>query len=500
MSAVIKINGTDRGDKIDGTSVLLNRALTSQVDTFRFNVIRKGGVAGGGYKPALLDTLTIEENGVIIFAGQITEINENVEGMDSEIFECTAKDFSFDMDRKLVIATYENMAVEDIIEDIKTNFLPAGYTTTHVGCTTVANYIAFNYEQPSKCFQQLAELTGYDWYVDENKDIHFFTGSEKLAPWNITDTSDNIYYGSLKLKSSITSLRNAVYVRGGQYLGTLTAESQIADGTAIIYKQGYQYNTFYVKVNGVTKTVGIDNITDPTTVDCLYNFTEKFVRFPSASKPTAGQTVEVGGYPYIPVIVKVRDPLSIATYGEFQNKIVDKSINSKQGARDRAKAELSDYANKIVDATFETMSVGLEVGQTINVNSTIRGINQNYIISRIQSKLVNGYQFLHQVTLMTSQTYGAIEFLQKLLIQKDKEIEIKAGEVLDEVESVDETVTITESPVVVSKVHNPINETATLGESTTVQALNYATDFVIGDYDTPTGTSRQFILDGSPLG
>ena len=38
---------------------------------------------------------------------------------------------------------------------------------------------------------------------------------------------------------------------------------------------------------------------------------------------------------------------------------------------------------------------------------------------------------VHTCTLVTKQTYGVIEFLQNLLIQKDKEISIASDEVLD---------------------------------------------------------------------
>jgi hypothetical protein len=361
----------------------------------------------------------------------------------------------------------------------------------------VVKYIAFNYEYPSKCFQQLAELTGYDWYVDHNKNIHFFSKSDKVAPFNLDDSGDKYYYNSLVLKRDIKNLRNTIIVRGGEYKGSFSSETVIADGTALIYKQGMRYSNVTVTVNGVSKTVGVDNISNPNDYDCLYNFQEKFVRFKPSTLPANGQQVVVGGLPHIPVIVKVKDTNSVAKYGKYEYKIVDKSILSKEGARERAKAEISAWADTVNDGEFETTQTGLEVGQQITVNSAIRGItNEKYIISRINSRLSpNGTQFLHKVTLMTNQTYGMVEFLQKLLINKDKEIEIKEGEVLDEVESVNEEIVISES-VTVSKVHNPQNETITVGETVVVQSLNYPVEFVVGE-QTPSGFKRQFILDGS---
>lgn len=553
MSAKIQIAGVDRTLNVDPATFNLSRAITNQIDTAKMDVIRKGGAASGGYKPALLDIVVISEdsevgelllengghllcengvfiqrdNAMIMFGGQIVELDAVVQdASDIERFTITAKDYSYDMDKTLVIGTYQSMTVGAIIASMQASFFPT-YNIANVSCTLIANYVSFNYEYPSKCLQQLADLVNYDWYVDSQKKIYFFQKGTQSAPFALTDTSANYYYNSLVLKDNLMNLRNSVIVRGGQYLGTTVGEIQVADGQQKIFTQGYQYNTVYVKVNGVTKTVGIDNIDDPLLFDCLYNFQEKFVRFPAAV--TATQTVEVGGLPYIPVIVKVRDTASIALYGEHQYKIVDKSINSKEGARDRALAELTAWSTTINEGSFQTTTGGLDTGQQIAISSTIRGMSDTYVISRISTTMTSGQDLLHSVTLVTTKTYGMIEFLMQLLINKDKEIEINAGEVTDAVESASEVITMVETTPVVSISHNPQTEALALAESSTVQALGYAVIFapilderplqensglflqeVAGGadayplwdeqaFDYPIGFARAFVLDGSPL-
>lgn len=378
---------------------------------------------------------------------------------------------------------------------VQGNVSDKGFTINNVDGLQTVSYIAFNYEQTSKCIQQLAQLFEYDWFVDENKDIHFFSKTNYTAPSGLTDTSGNYFYNSLKIRKDIKNLRNSIIVRGGNYLGATTTEKQNADGQKTTFLQAYQYNSIVVKKATVTQTVGIDNIDDPSSFDCLYNFNEKSVKFPTA--PANGTLIEVSGYPYIPVIVKVRNSPSVAQYGEYQYKIIDKSINSKQGARDRAQAELQAWASQINEGSFSTITTGFDTGQLLNITSTLRNLNADYVISRIQSKMYTPTQMIHEVVLVTSQTFGMIEFLQKLLMDKDKEIKVNPDEVSDEVESVDETISIGED-VIVSLVHNPQSETITMGESTTVQALNYDVEFVAGP-QTPSGTKRVFILNGSPL-
>lgn len=374
-----------------------------------------------------------------------------------------------------------------------------GFSCDNVTGSTTINYIAFNYEAASKCIQQLAELIEYDWFVDDKKDIHFFAKSGGIsAPFTLSDTSGNFFYNTLQIRKDIKNLRNSVIVRGGQYQGSSVTETQNADGVKTTFLLAYQYSSITVTVAGVGKTVGIDFIDDPTTKDCLYNFNEKAIKFPSGTKPTAGQAVAVTGVPYIPVIVNVKEAVSIGNYGEYQYKVVDKSINSKEGARDRAKAEINAWSSTVNEGSFDTITTGLDTGQTLSINSALRGINQTYVISRITSKLYTHNTFKHSITLVTTNTFGMIEFLQKLLMAKDKEITINANEVTDGVTTAEENITLTDGTTS-SKVHNPQSETVTLGEVCTPQTLNYAVQFVVGPY-APSGFKRVFILNASVLG
>ena len=427
MAIILEINDTDRSSEVNWTSLSLTRALTSQVDTMTFELKRANS---SGYKPVLNDKVEILEDSVLVFGGQIVSFDEQVDGL-VETMKITCKDFSFDMDKKLVVKTYEDMTVTDIIADINTYFLPAGYTVTNAVCPTIIKYIAFNYELPTKCLQQLAQITDYDWYVDEAKNIYFFQKGSQSAPFELTDTNANYIYNSLKISQDIRNIRNSIIVRGGTYQGDVFNENQVADGDTAVFTYGYRYSNIDVKVNGVTQTVGIDFINDPLDYDCLYNFQEKAVKFPDTSKPPAGQLVEVSGNPHIPVVTKLLDSASITEFGEFQYKIVDKSIGSKDAARDRARAELAGWADQVNEGQFSTYRTGLKVGHKIHIQSDNRNIDEYYIISRIASKMHTPTQMVHTCTLVTKQTYGVIEFLQNLMIQKDKEIEIAADEVLD---------------------------------------------------------------------
>jgi len=131
------------------------------------------------------------------------------------------------------------------------------------------------------------------------------------------------------------------------------------------------------------------------------------------------------------------------------------SIASKDAARDRARAEIAAWALEVNDGEFRTYTSGLDTGQMISISSAIRSITQDYIISRISSRMDTPDRFVHTITLVTSQTYGMIEFLQKLMIAGDKAIEINQDEVLDSVLGLSDTVHVTDAVSLVGVAGSP---------------------------------------------
>ena len=493
MTPIVKINSIDRTSLIDWPSFSFDQALTHQIDTVSFTIKRH---AGKTFKPVLLDDVEIFEGATKVFGGKIVENEETIDGQLLR-YQVLCKDHAHEMDSRLVVDTFENTTVDAIIASIITDFLPAGFTGTGVTVTNAVGFVAFNYEQPSKVFQQLAELTGADWFVDENKDIKFFLKGTETAPFDLNDEGGKFFWNSLVLRQDVKNLRNTIFVRGGQFSGDSFTEGQDADGESKVFVQGFRYKNITVKLDTVAQTVGIDNIDDPGSFDCLYNFNEKALKFPSIL--SAGVVVEVTGLPQIPVIIKQKDNSSISQFGAFEHKIIEKNLDSKGGARDRAAAEIVAWAGTKNEGSFETVEPGLRVGQQIRVNSVIRDIDELFYISRINTTMRDPDTFIHNVTLMTTRTWAMVEFLQDLLIKKDKEIEIDINEVLDLIESAFETINFAEVAVA-STSHNPQAEGAAMGEVVTVQALDFATVFVYGPFPAPTGFKREGAYDGAVFG
>lgn len=434
----------DAFDQLLWESLQKIEGLTKEIDTLEY-LIKQSGAKD---IPALGDNVELYEDGVKIYGGVITERSDYIEGGVLKGYNIRAKDYTQLLDRKLVTKSYINQTARNIILDIISAFT-IGFTTNNVAAYTPnLGSVKFNYEPVSKAIQKIADLIGYDWYVDYDKDIHFFGGDVNPAPFDITDNNGKLEFATLRFDRNILELKNNVFVRGGQYQSTISEANAVdkyaADGEQRVFSNIYRYSNINVKVAGAAKTIGIDNITDPDTVDCLYNFQEKAIKFRDNNKPANGTVVTIYGDAYIPLIAQARDQISIAAYGEYQHIIIDKTISSVSEAQTRAKAELVKWSEGSYEGSFITLEKGLETGQQILINSAIFGINKKFKVNRIIGK-ARGYDHMeYEVYFIASGELTFFDIMAGLLGRDRQNIEISDDEVLQRLELFDENIAISE--------------------------------------------------------
>lgn len=454
MSTTLTIAGVNKASLVDWRSVKREQVLTREADKLSFLIKKFNGQT---YKPTAGDEVVLTVGATKEFGGHIVEIQEDVEGR-VEYIKCICKDYTHELDRQLVSKTYTSQTVNDIINDLITTFA-TGITDTNVNCTTVIDSVTFNYLPISKCLEKLTELVdGFDWYIDYDKDIHFFFTDSITAPFNLTDTSGNYVYNSLSIREDTHQLRNEVIVRGGLLTSTtLRTEYLSGDGTKDVFPLATKFaNKPEVKIAGVTKTVGVENI-DVAGFDCYWNYNEKSLKFVVA--PASGTSnITVKEYPQYPLILQKRNESSIATYGLFQQVIVDKNIRDLDTAGLRADVELLKYSLPQKSANFLTYTSGLMTGQTINIQSTIRGIDEDFKIQSIRSylKTPDTDELTHEVECITAEDLGINDILAKLLITNPSDqIDIQADEFVERIRQLQESFTITDSTPVASSTTGP---------------------------------------------
>lgn len=430
----ITIAGVDRTADIINESITIEDTIDDKQTNCTFTLIDLHSLGVPTTNQEVIITL---DSGTKIFGGFTVKRRKYNRQGSLVLYDFTCADYTYLFDEKLVNKSYlGGQNDQAIIQDIVNNFCQgSGITYANVLLGVAIDMIAFNYEQPSKAMRIISDLTGRNWYIDYNKDLHYFPISQNPSPFNITDT--NTYSGGggyfgLELTDDQSQLKNRVYVRGGTKLSNSSTYTSKGDGTKAKFVLPDKPHSVTITVNGITKTLGIKNV-NVSGFDWYLNYDEKYVEQDSGGAILGTSDTLQVTYTYdIPILVAVENPSSITTYGTHEFLIVDKSITTTQAARDRASAELTDYANNIVEGFFFTYQDGFRSGQYVNVNSSVLGItNTNYIVQKCVAKSIGGGKFLYQVYLASAKTLGAIRFLIELLQANKNIAQVATNEVLD---------------------------------------------------------------------
>lgn len=438
------INGAD----VEGRSLVISDLLTNEANTASFEIVNTYA-----NKPVEGQEVQIRFKSVKIFAGRVTRVeSEKLSnlGASSEFLffvECT--DWQVDLDKKLVVETYTAQTLNAIITDINTTYL-TGFTITNVENPgpTIAK-IQFNYMQPSECFQAIADMLGYDWYVDYEKDIHFFPFETNDAPLELEDNGEE--FDDLIITPDTTQLRNRVFVRGGYFLSSLYTQDTI---TAVAGQTEFPIvylprSPFTVTVDAVGKTVGIENVDAPGTHDFLLNATEKLLKVDTIVM--AGAEAVIMKFKYkVPVLTQVDDAPSQGARGTIEgddgvkeHRIVDENINTDDWARDVGEAELKKYANPLVEGSFTSLYDGWRSGQRLHIDLTDRNIDEYYLIRDVTIEAIAPDKLLYTITFATF-LQGFSWLLIKLLDRTNKVV-IRDDETLDQIVVIPEEATATDS-------------------------------------------------------
>ena len=289
---------------------------------------------------------------------------------------------------------------------------------------------------------------GWDWYITTENVVKIFPPAANIAPYQINDDDGNHIKDTLTRDRNITELKNIVYIRGGEYEDEILENDAVdkyeANGEDNTFPLVYRYANVEVTVDGVAQTVGTDFITDPATVDCLYNFQEKLVRFPDGTL-SAGEVVRVFGDAKVPLIVQGQDDDSVLEYGEREGLEINKAINSIEEAEVLAVALLDKWKEGSSQGKFSTYKTGWLVGQCVTINSTLMGINDEFKVNKVTAKMHDHENFVFTIEYIKSGQTTFTDMLVGLIGKDTDNITISDSEVLQKLKSVADTFGITDT-------------------------------------------------------
>lgn len=432
----VNIDGVDRTADVVNQTIVISDELNDKQNSCQFRLLN---LSGAGIPSTDDEIIITGADGEILFGGYIITVSMTPTTKTGEvgaIINCS--DYVRLFDRNLVNQGYTDMTDAEIIADIIATYCPGfGITGTNVVEGVTIDQINFNYVQPSQAMRRICDLTGRNWYIDYEKDIHYFPMLTNAAPFNITDSQDiDEDYSNLIISKDASQIKNRVYVRGGTRLSDATFYETKGDGAARKFVLPDKPHDVVVKVNGATKTLGIKNI-DTSGFDYYLNFQEKYVEQDSGATLLATTDTLRVEYTYdIPILVAVEDTASIAANGQREFPIFDKTITTQQAARDRASAELTDYANNLIEGTFRTFVDGFRTGQYMTINLTDYGVNAEYLIQKVVAHSFGAGKYYYDVSIASAKTMGIIRFLIELLEANNKLVELNDDEVVDNLLSI----------------------------------------------------------------
>ncbi len=426
----VLIGGIDRSADIDRSSFSISDAVNQRsVANFRME--------DSADQPEVGQEIEIYDGEELIFGGSVDEPeNEDLPGgVISYSVSCV--DHHEKADRHLVAEVYENQLAGDIVKDLRTKYLDGeGITAGTIQDGPTIKKAVFNYIPVSQCLDELSEITGLQWLIRPDKSLDFFDRSTFTAPFTIDDMTP---VNNFRVRRHRQEYRNRQYLRAGQDITTVQTRTFKGDGETQVFTVDLPLAKVpTVKVNGVTKIVGIRGV--ETGKDWYWQKGDKTISQDSAgTKLTSSDTLTVEFQGFYPLIIVAEDPEAInerviieggtGIYEAIEEKA---SLDTRDAALDYTNGLLRRYARIGKVVTFNTSEPGLKAGMLLFVTRTDHGVNGQMLISRVtitDPGRADG-KLSYAIEALDGEAVGGWVNFFKKLVQSGKTFVIRENEIL----------------------------------------------------------------------
>lgn len=410
MNPLLKIEAVDKTSLWRAVDSKIKSVITKRIDTATL-------IFDDPITITEWDEVIISNQGETVryFAGFITLIQPDVVGIDV-VWKCRAQDYTVLLDKTIASDIYEGMTDKEIIIDAFTTYLPEVTTATYIEESVTFDRLVANRWTLRRLLDTLSASSGFDWYVDYDKKLHYFAKETNAAPFGLSTSPDGSTTYPFKMKSyksDATKIINRVIVEGGTFLSGDTDWEFPANGTQVNVQIDYRFwpqdgdTIIDVFINTGTdgvpiwteKTVGVDNVDDLTSYNVLHNRDEKLLRFAAGHKPSnLDRAVKLSGRSLARVILSTDSDASFAKYNRwFEDKIQDESIESLAVAEQAGKAVLAEFAFAREQGVAEITEDGLASGMLIPLVDSVRGLNDNYLIHSLTTRFKGGQLAIYDI-------------------------------------------------------------------------------------------------------
>lgn len=381
---------------------------------------------------------------VSLFTGVITNVQMDPM-VNRNVWTLSCTDYTFYADNAIVQGTFIGQTIDQIVVAL-TQQANCGITALQTGQSngTTTGYVApapliqsfvLNYSTLSEAWRKLAKLasqtTPFGWYVDQNRNLHFFDQtaaqpsgvSFSTTIGYVGSSTPNLVEGHIQFANSFAyewdgaSVRNRILVQGatqivkyGSYRTANPVDQWQTNGVQQSWPLRYTVTGSPVlQVNGTLQPVTLvqagGSFTGTGWTVAQNYIGSWFLNGPPGGAPGGGQTIKLWYDYQIPIIAQANDIPSQQTYtgpngGVFSEYISDSSLTSVPMAQARAYRQQQEYAFVAERLTFTSSPEWMgwvRAGQTFTMtNSFIPDARNNYTWGLTNSTFIvvaNSVQF-----------------------------------------------------------------------------------------------------------
>jgi hypothetical protein len=291
-------------------------------------------------------------------------------------------DYTAKTQKIVVTESYEDTAISDIVEHLFSKYVPWASREKIEPCVQAIT-IRFPDVFLWDAMEQLCELCGYEWYIDEDLVVNFFEPSAKINPAVLSEKAGNYHRGSAEFSQDASKMVNKLWVKGGKALSLpFTQSFTVVDGDTpiqLFYRpRASEGESVTVIVDGVQRTVGIQYLDKYGEKDFLINAQEKLL-VPDLC--TSGSGTITYRYEY-PIKILLEDAVSQATYGLFED-ILKVETDDKTLAKEIGLRHLSKYSSPVTTGSIEPFEGTYKPGELVKIEIESLNINQYLEIKEV---------------------------------------------------------------------------------------------------------------------
>jgi len=281
-------------------------------------------------------TEIITNNNQKLFTGVVENVTFTGEGLNERV-DLRGRDYSIRLvDNNVQPVVYTNMEIGSIVNDILKN------NTTDIGSSTVQHpnitlkRIAFKQPPINDALKQLADLSDYAYYVDNDKNLHFEPAGSSYSGY--TFYSGNTI--GMIFDKTREGMANQIWVYGDRQLAAaptfnigVGSPSGTAIGMGSVFTLPDKPSNTQVSISGSIRIGGVYQMQTYPTSGTVYlvNYEDRQLVFPSGADygyylPASGGSIIVNYDRSLPIAKYGENSVSRTIYGPKSLVVTDKSI------------------------------------------------------------------------------------------------------------------------------------------------------------------------------